>query len=263
MDMDIQGKIAIVGGASKGLGRASAEALAQEGVNLMLCSRNGETLSQTAREIHQASGVEVQTYPGDLSRLEVVNGLVEATMAHYGKLDIVVSNIGGPPPGGAESLDEEMWAIAIQQTYLFFIRMARAALPPMKAQNWGRIISVLSTAVKQPNDNLVLSTSARLGAAGFLKALATAVAQYNVTVNNVLPGPFLTERQYELAQGEAERTGRNLEEVLDRNAQANPMRRIGRPEELGALVSYLASEKASYITGASIPVDGGGLRTIL
>ena len=263
MDLGIAGKVAIVGGASKGLGRASAEALAQEGVNLMLCARNQEALDQTAREIHQATGVEVRTYPGDLAQLEVINGLVQATLDYYGKLDILVSNIGGPPPGGAEVVDEEAWAIAVQRTYLFFIRMARAALPPMKTQSWGRIISILSFSIREAVDNLVLSTSARMGAAGFLKTLSREVAQHNVTVNNVLPGTILTQRQYELAEAQAQRSGLSREEVMEGNAQAIPMKRMGQPEEIGSLVTFLASERARFITGTSIAVDGGASRTIL
>ncbi len=263
MDLGIRGKVAIVGGASRGLGRASAEALAREGVSLMLCARTQTALDQTAKEVRQATGVEVRTYAGDLSQPDVIKGLVQATLEHYGRLDILVSNTGGPPPGSAESVDEEALGIAIQRTYLFFIRMARAALPPMKAQRWGRIISILSSSVKEPADNLVLSTSARLGAAGFLKALALEVAPYNVTMNNVLSGAILTQRQHELAEAQRERTGQGVEEILERRARAVPMKRIGRPEELGALVAFLASEQASYITGASVPVDGGSTRSIL
>ncbi|MSQ40528.1 MAG: SDR family oxidoreductase [Dehalococcoidia bacterium] len=263
MDLGIRGRVAIVGGASRGLGRASAEALAQEGVSLMLCARTPESLEQAAKEFHQATGVEVRTYAGDLSQPDVINGLVQATMDHYGRLDILVSNIGGPPPGSAESVEEEALDIAIQRTYLFFIRMARASLPPMKAQRWGRIISILSASIKEPAENLVLSTSARLGAAGFLKALALEVAPHNVTVNNVLPGAILTQRQHELAEAQRERTGLGVEEILESRARAVPMKRIGTPEELGALVAFLASEQASYITGASVLVDGGSTRAIL
>lgn len=263
MDLGIHGRVAIVGGASKGLGRACAEALANEGVNLMLCARDEQTLNKTARQIRRSADVEVHTYPGDLSHPQVIDGLVQATLAHFSRLDIMVSNIGGPPPASAEMVDEEAWATAIQQLYLFFIRMARAALPSMKAQRWGRIISILSIAIKEPPDNLVLSTSARLGAAGFLKNLSLEVAQYNVTINNVLPGAILTERHYELAQAHAQRTGLNLNDVLESRAQTAPMKRIGQPQELGHLVAFLASELASYISGTSIPVDGGSLRSIL
>jgi 3-oxoacyl-[acyl-carrier protein] reductase len=192
MDLNINGKVAIVGGSSKGLGRASAEALAQEGVSLMLSARNSDTLEQTARQVHKTYGGEVRTYPADLELPESINGLVAETIQHYGKVDILVSNIGGPPPGSADTLDESALQIGIQRTYLFFVRMARAVLPIMKAQNKGRIISILSFSIKEVIGNLVLSTSARMGAAGFLKALSRDVASEGITVNNVLPGTILT-----------------------------------------------------------------------
>lgn len=263
MDLGIHGKVAIVGGSSKGLGRASAESLAKEGVSLMLCARNQTTLEQTAHEIHAAYGNEVRTYAADLELPNSITGLVAATIQHYGTVDILISNIGGPPPGSADDLDEVALQIGIDRTYLFFIRMARAVLPTMKAQKQGRIISILSFSIKEVIDNLVLSTSARMGAAGFLKGLSRDVAGTGITVNNVLPGTILTDRQLELASAQARRTGQTAEEVMELNAKMIPMGHMGQPGDIGSLVAFLASDKAAYITGTNIAVDGGLSKAVL
>jgi 3-oxoacyl-[acyl-carrier protein] reductase len=262
MELGLKGKVAVVGGASQGLGRACALGLAQEDVSLTICSRSKEAVEGAAREIRQATGAEVLPFAGNLEQPETVKTLVDAALSRFGRLDIVVSNIGGPPPGRAETTGEEAWALAVQRTLLFYVRMAREALPYLKRQPWGRIINILSIAVKEPVDSLVLSSSARLGVVGFMKSLADEVARYNITVNNVLPGSILTERLRQMNAVWAREQGKSQEEALAERLRRIPMGRIGEPEELANLVVFLASERASYITGASIPVDGGAQRAM-
>ncbi|MBI4234291.1 MAG: SDR family oxidoreductase [Chloroflexi bacterium] len=262
MDLSIRGKVAVIGGASQGIGRACAFGLAQEGVNLAICARTRDAVEETARSIRQASGVDVLPLAGDLSQYETIQRLVKEAVGRFGRLDILVGNVGGPPAGRAETTGEEAWSLAVNQTLLFFVRMAREALPHMRRQGWGRIINILSISVKQPIDNLVLSNSARMGVVGFMKTLSDEVAPYNVTVNNVLPGSILTNRMRQLATVWGREQGKTPEQVLAERARGIPMGRVGTPEELANLVVFLASEKASYITGASIQVDGGALRNM-
>jgi len=264
MDAGIAGKVAIVGGASKGLGKAAAHALAAEGVNLMLCSRTEDILAKTASEISKTHPVRVEIYPGDLGHPETVDGLVQETISQFKHVDILVSNIGGPPPGSALELSESDWNTAVNHTFLFFSRISRSVVPHMQAQGWGRIISILSSSIKDPIPDLVLSTSARLGAAGYLKALSLEVAKDNITVNNILPLDILTERQYDLAKALLAKRGTGtIEDILGAKAHANPSRRFGRPEEAGALVAFLASEHAGFINGTNILIDGGASSSVL
>ena len=265
MDAGIMGKVAIVGGASKGLGKAAAQALAAEGVNLMLCSRTEDILARTASEISTAYPIRVEIYPGDLGHPETVDELVQETISQFKHVDILVSNIGGPPPGSALEVSESDWNTAVNRTFLFFSRISKAVVPHMQAQGWGRIISILSSSIKDPIPDLVLSTSARLGAAGYLKALSLEVAKDNITVNNILPLDILTERQYDLAESLLAKQGGTgtIQDIISAKAQANPSRRLGRPEEAGALIAFLASEHAGFINGTNILIDGGASTSVL
>ncbi len=263
MDLGLTGRVAIIGGGSKGLGRACADSLAQEGTNLAICSRNAEELEVAAAEIRAAAGVEVLAVPGDLSRLEDIQRLVQATVDHYGRLDIAVANSGGPPSGRAADTDEETWSRSIDMALSFFIRMGREATPHMRQQKWGRIVNILASTVYQPIDNLVTSGVTRMGAVAYAKSLADEVGRDNVLVNNVAPGFLMTERMRHIFETRSEETGQNLESVLEAGASRIPVGRFGRPEELGDFVAYLCSDKNTYVTGTTILIDGGVVRSVM
>ena len=263
MDLGLRGRVAVVGGGSKGLGRACADALAREGARLVICSRNAAELEAAAAEIRRDTGAETLAFPADLSQAAGVAALVEAAVAHYGRLDVVVANSGGPPAGRPMSATEETWAQAIQMALLFFIRLSRAAVPQMRRNSWGRIVNILASTVYRPIDNLVTSGVTRLGAVAYAKSLADEVGRDNILVNNVAPGYLLTDRLEHLFAARAAETGQPLETLLQAHASTIPLGRLGRPEEMGDFVTYLASEKNSYVTGATILVDGGVVRSVM
>jgi len=255
--------VAIVGGGSKGLGRACADSLAQEGANLVICSRNAGELDQAAEEIRAAAGVDVLAVPGDLARLADIQTLVQRTADHFGRLDILVNNSGGPPAGRAVDTTEEQWYQAIDMALLFFIRMSRESVPHMKNGGWGRIVNILASSVYQPIDNLVTSGVTRMGAVAFAKSLADEVGRDNILVNNVAPGYLLTDRMMHIFETRSQDTGSGVEDLLQAHSATIPVGRLGRPEELGDLVTFLSSEKNSYTTGATILVDGGVVRSVM
>ena len=263
MELGLTDRVAIIGGGSKGLGRACAFSLAREGANLAICSRGAEDLEATAQEIRSATGVQVLSVPGDLSRLADIQNLFQRTADHFGRLDIVVSNSGGPPEGRAVDTSEETWERAIQMALTFFIRMGREAVPFLKKQSWGRIVNILASTVYQPIDNLVTSGVTRMGAVAYAKSLADEVGRDNILVNNVAPGFLMTDRMMQLFETRAQETGDAVDGLLKARSSTIPLGRFGRPEELADLVTFLASEKNSYITGTTILVDGGVVRSVL
>lgn len=263
MDLGLRGKIAIVAAASRGLGRAIAEELGAEGASVAMCARGREALSEAARSVREKGGGEVLDIPADVSRPEDVTRLVRSAVERFGRVDILVTNAGGPPSGLFESLTPEKWNDAIQLTLLSTVNLCRAVLPGMKQRQWGRIINVTSIAVKQPVDGLMLSNSLRAGVTGFARTLANEVARDGITVNNILPGYTRTERVESLARATAERDGTTIDELQKKWVNEIPMRRLGDPREFAALAAFLASERASYITGTSITVDGGWTRSVL
>ena len=263
MDMELVGKVAIVGGASKGLGRACAQALASEGAKLALCSRTEADLEQAAEEIRRDTHAEVLVFPGDLDKRETVTGLVNRTVERFGGLDILVNNSGGPPLARAETATEDQWEVALQRSLVFFARMCRESIPHMKRQGGGRIINILASTVYQPIDNLALSGATRMGAVAFAKSLADEVGKHNILVNNVCPGSIMSERMLSNVTSRAKDLGVPLEEALKERADETALGRLGRPEELAHLVAFLASGKASYITGSTMRVDGGLVRSVL
>jgi 3-oxoacyl-[acyl-carrier protein] reductase len=263
MDLGLKDKVAIVGGGSKGLGRASADVLAQEGAKVAICSRTQADLESAADEIRQATGAEVMVFAGDLDRPETISDLVAATVAHFGRLDILVNNSGGPPKTEAVTASEELWNIAIQRSLLFFTRMCREAIPHMKQQGGGRIINVLSSSVYEPIYKLVLSGATRMGVVAYAKTLADEVGPDNILVNNVCPGAILTERFLSNVTTMANDKGISVEEGLRIRASKAALKRIGEPEEFANIVAFLASDKAGFITGTTIRIDGGAVRSVL
>jgi 3-oxoacyl-[acyl-carrier protein] reductase len=263
MDLELEGKVAIVGGASKGLGRACAEVLAEEGVNLVMCSRNAADLEKAAAEIRAGTGAAVLTFPGDLEQHATIQALVATAAGQYGRLDVLVNNSGGPPLAKSFDASEEQWATAVQRSLLYFARRSREAVPHLKTQGGGRIINILASTVYQPIANLALSGATRMGVVAFAKSLADEVGRDGILVNNVCPGSLLSERMLGNVKSRARELGISLEEALVERAKETALGRIGEPRELANLVAFLASGKSSYITGTTIRVDGGLVRSVL
>jgi 3-oxoacyl-[acyl-carrier protein] reductase len=263
MNLGLEGKAALVGGASRGLGRAVAEGLAREGCRVAIAARGREALEATARQIGEAAGVEILPVVCDMSRYEDIRRFVAQTAERFGRLDIVVNNAGGPPLGDFEEHSDEAWQKAIDQNFLSVARVVREALPHLRKQGGGRIINITSVAVKEPIAGLILSNAARLGVVGLAKTLSRELGPDQITVNNVCPGFTLTDRMRELYGGRAEAQGRTLDELLAEEAQRIPIRRLAQPEDLAALVVFLASEPARHITGTTIQVDGGSTAAVM
>ena len=263
MDLGLEGKVAFVAAASKGLGRAVAEELAAEGASLVLCARNAETLNLVSKQIAKTSGVSVLPVAADVSEAEEVAKAVQSGIEKFGRIDILVTNAGGPPSGRFDDLSREMWENATRLTLNSVLELTRAVLPGMKERKWGRILNITSITVKQPVDNLMLSNSLRAAVTGFARTLANEVATHGITVNNILPGYTRTERVEELAKAAAEREGISAAEANAKWEAEIPMGRLGEPGEFAALAAFLVSERASYITGTSIPVDGGWIRSLI
>ena len=257
MDLGLDGKVAIVGGASKGIGRAVAMALAQEGCSVAICARREADLQATAQEIRQGSGAQVLAVVCDMARYGDIKVLVEESGQRFGRLDIVVNNAGGPPTGTFGELTEEQWKGALDQNLLSAIRTTREALPHLRRGGGGRIINITSVAVKQPVERLMLSNTARLGVVGWAKTLSRELAPHGITVNNVCPGNIATERLMSLIEERARQEGRPFPEVVAGEEARVPMGFLGEAEDVANLVLFLASAKARYITGTTIQVDGG------
>ncbi len=263
MDLGLKDKVALVAASSQGLGRAVAEELAAEGASLVLCARDAHILDQTAAAIAERSNTRVLAVPADVTVTDDIKRLVDAGIERFGRIDILVTNAGGPPAGRFDQLTPEQWEQAIRLTLISAVELTRHVLPGMKERRWGRILNITSIAVKQPVENLLLSNSLRAGLTGFARTLANEVAADGITVNNVLPGYTRTERLDELAEMMAEKQGISASEFRGKWEQEIPMRRLGEPREFAAAVAFLASERASYITGTSIQVDGGWIKSLL
>lgn len=262
MDLYIKDRIAIVAASSRGLGKAVALGLAEEGVRLTICSRGKEALEKTADEIKSETGVEVLAISGDVSKPEDVKEIVSQTVKRYGTVHILVNNAGGPPLGDFLSFSPDDWQRALELNLMSTINLTREVIPYMRRQRWGRIINITSVAVKQPIDGLILSNTSRAGVIGFAKSISNEFARDNILVNNVCPGRILTDRIMHLAEERAKRGMVSTEEIINSWEKDIPLGRIGRPKELADLVVFLSSERASYITGATIQVDGGIVKGI-
>ena len=263
MDLGLKNKVALVAAASRGLGRAVAEELAAEGASLIICARDARALTETSNVIERNSGTQVLAVPADVAVISDVTRVVAAGIERFGRIDILVTNAGGPPAGRFEQLTHEQWEMATRLTLYSAIELARHVLPGMKERGWGRILNITSIAVKQPVENLILSNSLRAGVTGFARTLANEVAAEGITVNNILPGYTRTERIEDLAAMMAKKEGISAAEFQARWEEEIPMKRLGEPREFAALAAFLVSERASYITGTSIQVDGGWIRSLL
>jgi len=262
MNFELKNKIAIVTAASQGLGKASAMTLAQEGATVVMCSRRQKEIAEAANEIHETTGASVVPMVIDVSKLEDIRRLVLETKQQFGTVHILVNNAGGPPTGTISSLTDEDWLNGHQLTLMSMVRLTREVLPMMTEQRWGRIITITSIAAKQPINELLLSSAIRPGILGLTKVLANLHAKDNITVNTICPGNILTKRQEELSTSRAKQKNMSLDEYLTETASAIPAGRLGRPEEIGNTVAFLASEQASYINGVNLLVDGSAAKGI-
>ena len=263
MDLGIEGKTALVVAASKGMGKASALGLAAVGARVVMCARGEAALKDAAAEVKQKTGAEVLALPADASRAQDISRVVAEANRAFGGVDILVANVGGPPPGPFEAMSDEQWKAAFEQVHLSTVRFIRETLPHMKRSRWGRILAIQSSSVKQPVDGLVLSNGIRPGIAGLFKTLAGDLAKDNITVNLVLPGRIMTDRFLEHQTDRAKRSGITLEKQMELSSADIPMGRIGTPEEFAAMVVFLASARASYVTGVAVQVDGGLIRSVV
>jgi 3-oxoacyl-[acyl-carrier protein] reductase len=261
VDLGLNGKVALVAASSKGLGKASALALAREGARVTICARTETDLQAAAEEIRREAHAEVLAVPADLTNAAGIQSVVRATVERFGAVDVLVNNSGGPALGRFPDLTDDDWRQAFEVVTLNFVRFVREVVPHMREKRWGRIIAIQSSSVKEPLQHLDLSNGIRPGIAGLMKAIMPDLAKDGITINLVLPGMFLTSRIHAgLASGSA-RERKLAEEELAPLAATIPLGRLGEPIELGHLVAFLASESASYITGGVYQVDGGSIKS--
>ena len=263
MDLGLKGRVTIVAAASKGLGLAVATEIAREGAQLAICSRNAADLERAAAEIRKAAGSEVFWQALDVTDSARVSQFVDAVEKKFGRVDICVTNAGGPPSKAFLDVTLEDWRATVDLTLMSAVHFAREVLPRMRKNKWGRLVTITSLSVKQPIDGLMLSNSIRAAVTGMARTLANEFGPHGITVNNVCPGYTLTDRLDELAATAAKNSGVTREKIFERWASLVPLGRLGRPEEFAAVVAFLVSERASYINGTSIAVDGGYVRSLL
>ena len=259
MDLGLNGKTAIVTAASKGMGKACALGLASEGARVVMCARTETDLRSSADEVRAKTGAEVVAMTADVTRADQVRALVARAREVFGGVDVLVANAGGPPRGRFDELSDEQWYGAFEVSLLSVVRLVREVLPSMRQRRWGRIVTIQSTSVKQPIHGLDLSNAVRPGVAGLTKTLAAELGRDNILVNTVCPGRILTDRLL----GAARQAGLSREEDLAKAGDDIPLGRVGTPEEFANVVVFLASEKASYVTGVALQVDGGLVRGLL
>jgi len=263
MDLGIKDKGALVTGASSGLGFAAAAALAGEGARVAINSRSMENLQKAAQKIKAMTGSMPVMVEGDISQSGSAEKIAAGAISELGAVDILISNAGGPPAGKFAEVDKEAWRNAADLTLHSAIDLTRAVAMGMIERKWGRVIYITSVAVKQPIDNLLISNTLRAGVTGFAKSISNDLAKHGITVNTVCPGYTETERLIHLAEVESAASGKSIKEIYAGWASSVPAGRLGKPEELAAMIAFLASEKAAYVNGATIPVDGGYIKGLL
>lgn len=266
MNLGLQGRVAIVAAASQGLGKAAAAGLVQEGVSVVICARDRKRLIAAGKEISRWIRGKRQTVVpvvADVTKGKDIRRLVAAAVREFGRIDILVANAGGPPAGPFADLDDEVWERGVALTLMSTVRLVREVLPHMRKRRWGRIITITSLTAKQPVNDLAISSALRPGVTGLSKVLANLHGEEGITVNCVAPGFISTARQVELSRLRAEKLGVPDEEYVRRLAADVPLRRLGEPREVADAVVFLASERASYITGTTLTVDGGLVRSLL
>jgi 3-oxoacyl-[acyl-carrier protein] reductase len=267
MDLGLRGRVAIVGGASQGIGRATAKALALEGCRVVMAARGEAALTQWAESlrglVQRDGGGELLAVPCDMSSPADIKRLVARTVAEFGGIDVLVNNAGGPPLGPFEQHDDDAWRKAFDTNFMSVVWMVREALPQLKQSDQARIINITSMAVKEPIAGLILSNSVRLGTTGLAKTLSRELGPFGITVNNVGPGTTMTDRIRPMIEAQAKAEGRTFEEVRAERARRIPLGRIGEPEDVAALIVFLASAQARQISGQTILVDGGATASVL
>ena len=263
MDLGIRNRVALVAASSRGLGREVARRLAEEGARLCLCARGADALRETAAWLREQFQADVLEVACDLTVESEVRALAHKAQARFGTVDILVANSGGPPTGSFLEHDDERWKMAVDLNLFSTVRLCREVIPMMTKNHWGRIVLMTSIAVKQPLDGLILSNSVRAAVIGLGKTLASELGPQGILVNSVCPGYFLTDRVRDLARASAQKTGGNPEDLLERFARSSPLGRVGDPQEFGSLVAFLCSERASFITGSTLAIDGGFCRSLM
>jgi len=268
MDLGLTGRVAIVGGASQGIGRATATMLALEGCRVVMAARGEERLRRAGAELrvlvrHAGSDPLIVEEPGDMSVRADVQRLITTAVNTFGGIDILVNNAGGPPLGRFDQHDDAAWRKAIDTNLMSVVWSVREALPHLKRSDQARIINVTSTAVKEPIDGLILSNTVRLGTTGLAKTLSRELGPFGITVNNVAPGTTMTDRIRPIIEAQAKAEGRPFDEVREERARRIPVRRIGEPDDVAAAIVFLASAQARQITGQTILVDGGATASVM
>ena len=263
MDLGLKGKVALVAAASRGLGKAAALELSKEGAHVGIVARGEADLQASAKEIRRATGGRVLAVRADVTVAKDIKAVVGEMEAEFGRIDILVNNAGGPKPGQFTDMSDEDWLSALNLNLMSAVRFTALVLPAMMERRWGRIINITSISVKQPIPTLILSNTARAGVVAMAKTLAGQVADKGITVNNVCPGYTLTNRIRNLAASTAQREKMSVEDVMARWESSIPAQRLGQPKELAALIAFLASERAAYITGTTTQVDGGFVQSLL
>ena len=262
MDLGLKGKVALVAGASQGMGKATALGFAREGAKVAICARGEAALKEAAEMIRKQTGGEVLAITADMAKPEDIKKFIDQSAAHFGRIDIIVNNAGGPPPGEFMKFTDEDWNNAYNLSFMSTMRMTREAVPHMRKVGGGRIINITSYSVKEPITGLVLSNAVRSAVIGLAKTLSRELARDNILINNICPGRIDTERAQKLNKARADRVGRPVEEINKEMAAEVPLGRYGTAEETADVIVFLGSERASYVTGTTIQIDGGLVRGI-